>query len=171
VPVNPLRTIALAGLAASTVGASAAPAPVQTEYFVMRHLQKLTVGDDPGLTVEGARNSRRLAEWRIRWPAFNWPTAIYVSRTKRAQETARPLALRLHIEPTPYDAADVDGLIALVERESGTVLIVGHSDTVPEIVERLGGARPAAIPESRFGDIWHIWGPARRRTESIRPFP
>jgi hypothetical protein len=36
------------------------------------------------------------------------------------------------------------------------VLIVGHSNTVPEIVERLGGARPAPLAETDYGDVWRV---------------
>jgi len=164
-----IRMIALCVLLTVTVGASAAGDRPRPDYFVMRHLQKMTVGDDPGLTVQGQRNARELAAWRIRWPTFHWPTAIYVSNARRAQETAAPLAQRLHLQPKIYNAADVAGLIEMVEREHGTVLIVGHSNTVPDIVERLGGVRPAPIPETRYGDIWHVRGP--RATGSIRPFP
>ena len=64
--------------------------------------------------------------------------------------------------PQVYDPADSAALVARVLRESGTVLIIGHSNTVPEIVERLGGARPAAIADDSFGDIWHVSGAERR---------
>jgi hypothetical protein len=40
--------------------------------------------------------------------------------------------------------------------ETGSVLVVGHSNTVPDIVERLGGTRPPAIAETSFGDVWQV---------------
>jgi hypothetical protein len=51
---------------------------------------------------------------------------------------------------------DVAGLVARVRRERGPVLVVGHSNTVPEIVAALGGAKPEPIPDSAYGDIWHV---------------
>lgn len=166
--MNLLRMIALAVLVALTAGAAAAPSPPRPDYYVMRHLHKITVGEDPGLNNVGKVYARRLAGQLTRFPNVRRPTAIYVSRTKRAQETAGPLAQRFNIQLKLYEAMDIDGLIARVKLEPGPVLIVGHSNTVPEIVERLGGVRPAAIPENRFGDIWRVSGPALRDTGSIR---
>ena len=36
------------------------------------------------------------------------------------------------------------------------VLVVGHSNTVPDIVEQLGGPRPAPLSHPDFGDVWRI---------------
>jgi broad specificity phosphatase PhoE len=47
-------------------------------------------------------------------------------------------------------------LIARVRAEHGAILIVGHSNTVPDIVAALGGIRPAALAHEDFGDIWRI---------------
>lgn len=145
-----LRRLALPGLALAAGAALAVPAP-QPEVYVMRHLQK-EAGADPGLSPEGQRNAMRLAEWFGKAP----PRAIYVSTTRRARETAAPLAAKLHLAPKDYAPADVAGLVARVRQERGPVLVVGHSNTVPEIVAALGGARPAAIPDDSFGDIWRV---------------
>jgi phosphohistidine phosphatase SixA len=132
-------------------------------YYVTRHLQKAT-GQDPGLTDDGKANAIRLADLLASDP----PSAIYVSTTRRAAETAAPLAARLGLTPKTYNPSDTPGLIAAVTAESGTVLIVGHSNTVPEIVERLGGARPADIADEEYGAVWHVFGPDRR-TEKLSP--
>jgi hypothetical protein len=55
-----------------------------------------------------------------------------------------------------YDPRDTPGLVARVKAETGTVLIVGHSNTVPEIVAQLGGTRPADLAETDFGDIFRV---------------
>ena len=137
--------------------ASAADDPVRPNFYVMRHLQK-AAGDDPGLTEEGQRNAARLADLLADDP----PSAIYVSSTRRARETAAVLASRLGLTPKTYDPRDTPALISAAVAETGTVLIVGHSNTVPEIVERLGGTRPADLAESDFGDVWRVFGPDRR---------
>ena len=51
--------------------------------------------------------------------------------------------------------------MASVLNETGTVLVIGHSNTVPEIVERLGGSRPKPLVHEDFGDVWLISGPER----------
>jgi len=45
-------------------------------------------------------------------------------------------------------------------------LIVGHSNTVPDIVEKLGGQRPDDLSHEDFGDIWHIAGPEKITTQA-----
>jgi len=146
-----LRRLALPFLALAACTALAAPPPAAPDVYVMRHLQKAT-GDDPGLSPEGQRNAERLAEWFGKAP----PRVLYVSATRRARETAAPLAAKLHLVPKDYAPADVAGLVARVRQEAGPVLVVGHSNTVPEIVAALGGAKPEPIPDSAYGDIWHV---------------
>jgi phosphohistidine phosphatase SixA len=63
------------------------------------------------------------------------------------------------VVPTAYDPRDTPALIAQVRRQPGSVLVVGHSNTVPEIVEGLGGARPADLAEDRYGEIWRVARP------------
>ncbi|HEU0135539.1 MAG TPA: phosphoglycerate mutase family protein, partial [Allosphingosinicella sp.] len=117
--------------------------PQGPSYYVMRHLQKAE-GEDPPLSEAGRANARRL----IGFFAAERPRVAYVSTTRRAFETAQPAARKLRIKIRRYDPADTDGLIARAVAERGPVLIVGHSNTVPEIVARLGGERPAALAET-----------------------
>jgi phosphohistidine phosphatase SixA len=79
-----------------------------------------------------------------------------VSATRRAQETAAPLAARFGLTAKIYDPRDTPGLVARVAAEPGTVLVVGHSNTVPDIVEQLGGTRPGPLAETDYGDVWRI---------------
>jgi broad specificity phosphatase PhoE len=159
---RPLAALLLFALAAC---ATAPTVPATPSYYVMRHLQKAE-GPDPGLTDEGRANARRL----IAFFAADPPRAIYVSTTRRARDTAAPLAAKLRVRIRRYDPADAPRLIARVMKERGPVLIVGHSNTVPEIVARLGGERPPALAETDFGDVWHLWG-MPRRTERLRVGP
>ena len=125
--------------------------------YVMRHLNTPAGATDPDLTNDGQRNAELLVNWFKR----DRPAVIYVSSTKRAQQTAAPLARSLNLVPKVYDPADTPALIAAVKGETRTVLIVGHSNTVPDIIERLGGQRPAPLVHEDFGDIWRITGPTR----------
>ena len=133
---------------------------LQPNIYVMRHLQTPAGVTDPDLTDEGQRYAGLVNEWFRRDP----PTVIYVSNTKRAQQTAEPLAQRLKLAPKVYNPADTPGLVASVLKESGTVLVVGHSNTVPEIIASLGGERPRELTHEDFGDIWHVAVPDRLTT-------
>jgi len=137
-------------------------APVQQpsappNIYIVRHLNTPAGATDPDLTSEGQRNAVLLVNWFKR----DRPAVIYVSSTKRAQQTAAPLARSLNIAPKVYNPADTPALIASVKGETRPVLIVGHSNTVPDIIERLGGQRPAPLVHEDFGNIWRIDGQSR----------
>ncbi|HYI65018.1 MAG TPA: phosphoglycerate mutase family protein [Allosphingosinicella sp.] len=128
------------------------PAPQPPATYVMRHLNTPAGERDPDLTAEGRRAATILASWF----GEARPRAIFVSHFKRSGQTAAPLAARLGLTPIVYDPADTPGLIARVRATPGPVLIVGHSNTVPDIVEHLGGTRPAPLVHEDFGDIWRV---------------
>ena len=155
-----LRTIMLALTLALVSCATPRVPPAGPNFYVMRHLHTPAGATDPDLTAEGQHYAAAVSEWFRRDP----PDVIYVSSTKRAQQTAAPLAARLQLTPKIYDPRDTPGLIAAVAAERGTVLIVGHSNTVPDIVEKLGGERPADLTHEDFGDVWHIAGPEKTTT-------
>jgi broad specificity phosphatase PhoE len=130
------------------------PPPHPAATYVMRHLNTPAGERDPDLQPEGRRKADLLVGWFERQRAR--PIAIYVSDFKRTRQTAAPLAARLGLTPIVYDPADTPGLIARVRAGPGPALIVGHSNTVPDIVAALGGARPAPLAHEDFGDIWRV---------------
>jgi len=143
-----LLVIALLALAACATATASGPPPI----YVMRHLNTPAGERDPDLLPAGQRTAALLPVWfdreRVR--------AIYVSDFKRTRQTAAPLASRLGLTPIVYDPADTPGLIARVRAGPLPALIVGHSNTVPDIVAGLGGTRPAPLVHEDFGDIWRI---------------
>ena len=149
------RLIALALIAFTAACSSLADrserAPV---YFVVRHLHTPEGERDPDLTADGQRVAvllaRRLAPER--------PAAIYVSNFKRTAQTAAPLAERLGLTPIVYDPADTAALVAMARAGPKPALILGHSNTVPDIIEQLGGPRPAPLVHADFGDLWLVGG-------------
>jgi broad specificity phosphatase PhoE len=144
--------LAVALLALAGCATMSAPAPPAT--YVMRHLDTPAGERDPDLLPEGQRAAVLLVRWFERERAR--PVAIYVSDYKRTRQTAAPLAARLGLQLTIYDPSDTPALIARVRAEPGPVLIVGHSNTVPDIVAALGGTRPAPLVHQDFGDIWLV---------------
>lgn len=146
-------------------GCATAPDPAQQATYVMRHLNTPAGERDPDLTGEGQRAATALASWFGSAP----PAAIFVSHFKRSRQTAAPLAARLGLTPVVYDPADTPGLVARVRATPGPVLIVGHSNTVPDIVEQLGGTRPAALVHEDFGDIWRVGADGATTRARIEP--
>ncbi|HEX8366879.1 MAG TPA: histidine phosphatase family protein [Allosphingosinicella sp.] len=152
------RCAALLALALSACVASREPAP-EPAFYVMRHLHK-EAGADPALSPQGWRCARRLAEEL----ADAGIRAVYATVTQRALETGLYVAERADTVPLPYDARDIAGLVTRVRATAGSILIVGHSNTVPDIVEALGGTRPGDLGDDSYGEVWRVARPSGATT-------
>ena len=126
-----------------------------TTVILVRHAEKAATGDpefegassnDPPLTAAGNRRAAVLAQTL----AEAGVTAVYASEYQRTQLTVQPLAVALGLEVVELPAADTAGLAARVvaEHAGGVVVIAGHSNTVPRIIEALGAGPIAAIEDA-----------------------
>lgn len=127
-----------------------------TTVLLLRHAEKLrTPGDeDPALSSEGAKRAQDLV--RIVQPAGI--KAIYTSQYLRTRSTAEPLAEKLGIPIQTVNASDTPGLITRILKDNAgdTVLVVGHSDTVPEIIEALGAGKVPEIADTEFDNLYIV---------------
>ena len=161
--------VAFLAMASATVAAPvpATPQvhPVATHYpiFIVRHMQK-DEGADPSLTAEGAANAELLAAM-LKGKGI---AVIFATPTRRAMETAAPLAKLLGIPVTPYDPAEFGLLATRAAAAGGPVLIVGHSNTVPYIIEYFGAARPGPIGDNDYGTVFDVEPGGRVTTVPIR---
>ena len=145
--------LAVAALLCALIGALAwAGNAGPPAYYVMRHLDTPAGERDPDLTDSGKARAQALVAWFKGKPL----AAIYVSDYKRTRQTAAPLAAERGIALTVYDPANTPALVATLKAATGPVLVVGHSNTVPDIVEQLGGTRPGDLKHEDFGDLWTI---------------
>jgi broad specificity phosphatase PhoE len=131
----------------------AAVADAAPVIFIVRHAEKAaTDGDDPDLSLAGHKRADALA--RILNDAQI--TAAFVTEFKRTQETAVPTARAAHVRPTVVRANDVPGLVAKLRGLSGNGLVVGHGNTIPDLVKALGITTPIAIPEDDYAEIFVV---------------
>jgi broad specificity phosphatase PhoE len=142
-----------------------------TTVVLVRHAEKVmgTI-EDPPLAAEGVRRAERLAQMFGEVKAANGLDAIYVSDTKRSQQTAGPLVARLGAQPIVYPAADVEGAVRQVLRDhrGGRALIVGHSNTLPAMIEKLSGQTVPAISDEEYDDIYVVTVPSFGRSSVLR---
>ena len=138
----------LACLAASPALAKDPP------IYVTRHYDTPAGERDPDLIPQGKARAQALAKW-FKGKKLK---AIYVSDFKRTRQTAAPLAAERGIVPEVYDPRDTPAIVARARAAKVPVLIVGHSNTVPDIVQQLGGERPADLQHEDFGDVWTVRG-------------
>jgi broad specificity phosphatase PhoE len=156
------RAIVMALFLTAAGCATSSRAPPRPNVYVMRHLHTLQGVTNADLTSEGQRFALLASDWFRRDP----PDVIYVSSTNRSRQTVAPLAERLRLRPKTYNPAGTPALVASIMQEHGTVLVVGHSNTVPDIIAGLGGQRPPELSHEEFGDVWHVAGPHRLTTHA-----
>lgn len=146
-----MRLHLVATALAFALSVMSAPVLAADTVYVIRHLQK-AAGDDPPLTAEGAAGAQKLSEIL----ASRKVSAIFATQTKRAMQTAEPLAKRLHLSIEAYDPKDPSALADKVAKMKGAALIVGHSNTVPELVAKVGGKQPAPLADSDYGTVFVV---------------
>jgi broad specificity phosphatase PhoE len=132
--------------------AFSASAESSVTVFIVRHAEKEASGADPSLTDAGRERAESLAGLL----ADAGISAIFSSEFKRTQETAAPLAKRLGLSVTVVPAKDLDALLAKVRAlgPDGRALIVGHSDTVPELARRLTGVKVANLSDADYDRLY-----------------
>ena len=126
-----------------------------TTVIVLRHAEKSALATDPPLSVAGRERAARL-DGLLRESGLR---ALYVSDTQRARETAEPLARRLGVAAIEYPGRETNDLVkAILARHRGeTVLVVGHSNTVPRLLERLSDGRYSTrLAEDEFDGLYIV---------------
>lgn len=141
----------------------AAPASAGTIY-VTRHYDTPAGERDPDLTATGQARAAALA----RWFAGKKLATIYVTQFKRTRQTVALLVARDGATPVVYGPAPSPEFLTGLKASTGDVLVVGHSNTVPDIVAGVGGEKPGPIAHEDFGGLW-IVGPGKTSVERIEP--
>lgn len=126
--------------------ADAQQEPGVTRIFIVRHAEKES-GKDPVLTPAGNARAGDL----MRTLQFEDVQKIYVSQYKRTQMTADSMHLQLNIKTVQYTADTVcDNLVNTIMEHGDfgkTILIVAHSNTIPQIIRKFG------VTDYPYGDI------------------
>lgn len=136
-----------------------------TTVYLVRHSEKADApAADPPLLEAGTKRAEELA----RTLGKAGIKAIYTSQFLRTKQTAEPLAKQLGIAstiiPVKMSATNrrelsPEYLTEVAERvtsNGGNVMIVGHSNTVPEIIKALGGDIVPTIDETVFDDLFVV---------------
>ncbi|WP_300377916.1 histidine phosphatase family protein [Henriciella sp.] len=120
--------------------------------YLVRHAEKAAGGDDPALSEAGIERARLLAD-RLDEAGIE---TIWSSDYQRTRQTAAPLARNLAIDIETYDPSDLESLAGTLEERGETALVVGHSNTTPELSAQLGGDAGSPINEAGEYDRLYI---------------
>ena len=150
-----LTLLAAAGASAETSAQISAAAPAT--IIVVRHAEKVDDSRDPDLSESGLQRAQALAEV-LEHAGLG---AAYASQYKRTRLTAMPAAraagIPVRIEPIEGDVAEwAHGFAATLARDHAgqTVLVVGHSNTVPPLVAALCRCEVAPLADSDYDRIY-----------------
>ncbi len=166
-----IRSTALLALPLIALAASPGRPLVETTttIILVRHAEKaLEPKDDPPLSPAGEVRALALAD-AVRDAGIQ---AIYSTAWKRTQATAGTVAERLKLPITTFDAPSGDrdygktwATELLGKHRGRVVLVVGHSNTVPNILRGLGIADVPAIADAEYDNLFIVTmpetGPAR----------
>jgi len=171
------RVLALAALpllaAAPASLASTNDAGMPALVVLVRHAEKAaSPKDDPPLTKAGKERARALVDALKDTKV----TAIITSDAQRTRETAQPLAEALGLKPVVVGLgrsgakAHAEAVAAELRRlAGGVVVVVDHSDTIPLIIEALGGPRLPEIASKEYANFFVLTpGPSGARLVRAR---
>src|SRR5690606_16847507 len=111
----------------------------QVTIFIVRHAEKeASSSRDPELSAEGKARAEELS--RILQKVHI--NEIYSTPYKRTRNTVAPVAERLGLDIKSYDPAAQDKFTKVLKSASGkTILISGHSNTIPALLNLLTGTQ------------------------------
>jgi len=129
------------------------------QVYVVRHAEKVSSGDS--LSKMMANNPPLSEAGKVRAIVLrdelkNKHIAhIYSTNTVRAMSTAAPLSESIHVQIEQYSS--VDSLVHTIRSVKGNVLVVGHSNTVDDIVNKLCGTNKLTdLKDNTYDDLFVI---------------
>ncbi|HWJ94385.1 MAG TPA: phosphoglycerate mutase family protein, partial [Telluria sp.] len=144
--MHTFRCLALAIFMLAPVAVLAEPSAI----YLVRHAEKGTAGKDPDLTAAGQSRAQVIATILQHTGIAH----IFSSPYARTRQTAQPLAERAGLTTQTYDPSAPQALVDKVKALSGAVLVVGHSNTLPELVRLFGGSPGRDIADHEYDRVY-----------------
>lgn len=125
-----------------------------TIMVLVRHAEKDTMKNDPPLTEAGQARAEKLAAILADFPV----DGVYSTKYQRNTQTVTPTAKGHNQAIQIYEAHDSTFAQMLTEKQVGKrLLIVGHSNTTPALINQLLGREELAqLEESDYGNIYIV---------------
>jgi broad specificity phosphatase PhoE len=159
-----MRSVRVVAVLVFALALSAIPAMAGDQViFLVRHAERAPLpanqppprgmmGEDPPLSAAGQERARRLAAML----ASAGIKHILTTEYQRTRQTAAPTAERANVKPVMGAAKDPQPFIDQVQKASGNVLIVGHSNTIPDLLKGLGVKQAITIAENEYDNLFVV---------------
>jgi len=126
-----------------------------TTFILLRHAEKVRDGSkDPALTTEGKARAMRLSALLDKTSV----DVVYTTHYQRTRATVEPLAKSKALDIREYEPSQEAVIDEMLSRHQGkTILVCGHSDTIPEIANWLTGSQQfQEFDDADFGNLFVI---------------
>ena len=130
------------------------PEILKTTFILSRHAEVLS-GSNPNLSVAGLARADSLVK---ELNSYNLD-AVYSSDYNRTKQTATPTATDKSLTVDIYNAFALDNFVdsVLSKHLHKTILVVGHSNTTPDIINiLLDSIQYSNIPESEYDNLYFV---------------
>jgi broad specificity phosphatase PhoE len=128
------------------------PAAAETVLVLVRHGEKVDESRDAELSPAGRARAVALSSI-LKDSGID---SVYSTDYARTRETARPLAERISKPVEIYDGDALEVFARDLRARGGRALVVGHSDTTPELVKLLGGDPGPPIESSEYDRMYVV---------------
>lgn len=148
---NLITTLLFFTLSAFVVAVEAA-AKESFSIYLVRHAEKQKDKQNPSLTSCGQLRAKQLATLLAE---ANIKT-IYSTQYKRTLATAQPLSAQQHIAVRHYSAKDLPQVAQHLLAQKENMLVVGHSNTTPQLTQLLSGEKVPPIADNQYQVLYQI---------------
>lgn len=120
--------------------------------YLVRHAEKQQEGKNPGLTQCGQLRAKQLASL-LSQAKIN---QVYSTSYQRTRQTANPFAVKQHIAVQNYNPKHLEQLSIQLQQRKENSLVVGHSNTTPQLAELLSKQKMAPLTELDYQQLYQI---------------
>ena len=127
-------------------------------FYIVRHAEKATQNANMSSDVELSDQGKERAEALMKVMVDKKIGYVFSTNTIRTKSTAKPTADHFDLITESYDPRPDSVFIDLLKAKDKNTLIVGHSNTVDDIVNMLCGktAVPADLPETEYDNLFIV---------------
>jgi len=126
-----------------------------TTFILIRHAETTGGGSNPNLSTDGQNRANELK----RILANVLLNAVFSTNFNRTMQTAEPTADDQALTIVNYDPFNLDPFVdsALANYKEGKMLVVGHSNTTPSLLNVLVGSNIYSdLPESEYDNLYVV---------------
>jgi broad specificity phosphatase PhoE len=124
-----------------------------TQYYFIRHAEKVDSSKNPDLSEKGLEKAQ---QWKTLFSKINFD-AVYSTDFNRTLQTIQPIVAGNNQLLKIYNPKMIDIEAFKKETHGRTILVVGHSNTIPNMVNQIiKENKYTNIEENQFGNLYIV---------------